>query len=127
MVSSISAREEARAGQASASSPALEMPEPEVRALPKRRQFSAAYKLSVLEEADRANDFGAIGALATFMCWLIGPHAIARSEHTACNPTVCAIAQYSPSSPSAVSWPDLSTTINIPSKTLGEPSGSSTI
>ena len=58
MVSSIAAREEA-----SLSSSALAMPEPEVRALPKRRQFSAAYKLSVLEEADRANDFGAIGAL----------------------------------------------------------------
>ena len=63
MVSSMTAREEAHAGQAGASSPALAMPEPEVRALPKRRQFSAAYKLSVLEEADRANDFGAIGAL----------------------------------------------------------------
>jgi len=37
--------------------------DPEVRAVAKRRQFSAAYKLSVLEEADRANDFGAIGAL----------------------------------------------------------------
>ncbi len=63
MVSSMTARSEAHAGQASESSPALAMPEPEVRALPKRRQFSAAYKLSVLEEADRANDFGAIGAL----------------------------------------------------------------
>ena len=58
MVSSIAAREEA-----SVSSSALAMLEPEVRALPKRRQFSAAYKLSVLEEADRASDFGAIGAL----------------------------------------------------------------
>lgn len=37
--------------------------DPEVLAVAKRRQFSAAYKLSVLEEADRANDFGAIGAL----------------------------------------------------------------
>ena len=37
--------------------------DPEVLAVAKRRQFSAAYKLSVLEEADRANNFGAIGAL----------------------------------------------------------------
>jgi transposase len=38
-------------------------PDPEVRAVAKRRQFSAAYKLSVLEEADRCSSPGAIGAL----------------------------------------------------------------
>ena len=38
-------------------------PDPEVRAVAKRRQFSAAYKLSVLEQADRASGPGAIGAL----------------------------------------------------------------
>lgn len=38
-------------------------PDPEVRAVAKRRQFSAAYKLSVLEEADRCASSGAIGAL----------------------------------------------------------------
>lgn len=38
-------------------------PDPEVRAVAKRRQFSAAYKLSVLAEADRAAEPGAIGAL----------------------------------------------------------------
>jgi transposase-like protein len=38
-------------------------PDPEVRAVAKRRQFSAAYKLSVLAEADRASEPGAIGAL----------------------------------------------------------------
>jgi transposase-like protein len=38
-------------------------PDPEVRALAKRRQFSAAYKLSVLEEVDRCTNPGAIGAL----------------------------------------------------------------
>jgi transposase len=38
-------------------------PDPEVRAVAKRRQFSAAYKLSVLEEADRCSSTGAIGAL----------------------------------------------------------------
>ena len=32
---------------------AVAVPDPEVRAVAKRRQFSAAYKLSVLEEADR--------------------------------------------------------------------------
>jgi transposase len=38
-------------------------PDPEVRAVAKRRQFNAAYKLSVLEEADRCSSTGAIGAL----------------------------------------------------------------
>jgi transposase-like protein len=38
-------------------------PDPEVRAIAKRRQFSAAYKLSVLEEADRCSSPGSIGAL----------------------------------------------------------------
>jgi transposase len=39
------------------------VPDPEVRAVAKRRQFSAAYKLAVLEEADRLSEPGAIGAL----------------------------------------------------------------
>ena len=38
-------------------------PDPEIRAVAKRRQFSAAYKLSVLVEADQAAEPGAIGAL----------------------------------------------------------------
>jgi transposase len=38
-------------------------PDPEVRAVARRRQFSAAYKLSVLTEADQASEPGAIGAL----------------------------------------------------------------
>jgi transposase-like protein len=38
-------------------------PDPEVRVVAKRRQFTAAYKLSVLEEADRCSSPGAIGAL----------------------------------------------------------------
>jgi len=38
-------------------------PDPEVRAVAKRRQFSAAYKLSVLAEADQTSAPGAIGAL----------------------------------------------------------------
>jgi transposase-like protein len=37
--------------------------DPEIRAVAKRRQFSAAYKLAVLAEADRASEPGAIGAL----------------------------------------------------------------
>jgi transposase len=41
----------------------LAVPDPEVHAVAKRRQFSAAYKLSVLEEADRCAGAGAIGAL----------------------------------------------------------------
>jgi transposase-like protein len=39
------------------------VPDPEVRAVAKRRQFSAAYKLSVLAEADSVAEPGAIGAL----------------------------------------------------------------
>jgi transposase-like protein len=38
-------------------------PDPEVRAVAKRRQFTAAYKLAVLEEAERLSEPGAIGAL----------------------------------------------------------------
>jgi len=38
-------------------------PDPELRAVARRRQFSAAYKLSVLAEADQASEPGAIGAL----------------------------------------------------------------
>lgn len=63
MVSPITVGEGTRAGQASASSPMRAGPDPEVRAVAKRRQFTAAYKLAVLEEADRASDHGAIGAL----------------------------------------------------------------
>ena len=46
-----------------ATSPLPAAPDPEVRAVAKRRQFNAAYKLSVLEEADRCSSPGAIGAL----------------------------------------------------------------
>lgn len=66
MVALITAGERARAGQASANSPApaaTGVVDPEVRAVAKRRQFGAAYKLALLEEADRANSPGAIGAL----------------------------------------------------------------
>jgi transposase len=67
MVSSMVAGEAARAGEASAVSPAAAAPsaapDPEVRTVAKRRQFSAAYKLSVLEEADRCVNPGAIGVL----------------------------------------------------------------
>jgi transposase len=67
MISSTNAVEAARAGTASAVSTAatapMGAPDPEVRAVAKRRQFNAAYKLSVLEEADRCTSPGAIGAL----------------------------------------------------------------
>jgi len=60
----VAAGEAARAGKASAGFPAARaVPDPEVRAVAKRRQFGAAYKLSVLEQADRASGSGAIGAL----------------------------------------------------------------
>ena len=38
-------------------------PDPEVRPVPKRRTFSAEYKLGILAEADRCSESGAIGAL----------------------------------------------------------------
>jgi transposase len=38
-------------------------PDPEVVAKAKRRQFTAEYKLAIVEEADHATDPGAIGAL----------------------------------------------------------------
>ena len=51
-------------GSTTATSPApAAVPDPEVRAVAKRRRFTAAYKLSVLEEADRGSSLGAIGAL----------------------------------------------------------------
>ena len=38
-------------------------PDPEVDARPKRRRFSAAYKLRILEDADSCKDEGTLGAL----------------------------------------------------------------
>ena len=61
------AGELARAGEASASSPARAAsgaaPDLEVRAVARRRQFTAAYKLAILEQAERGTEPGAIGAL----------------------------------------------------------------
>lgn len=60
----VAAGEAVRAGKASAGFPAARaVPDPEVRALAKRRKFDAAYKLAVLSEADRLTEPGAIGAL----------------------------------------------------------------
>ena len=56
MVSSMTASSAALAAPRAA-------PDPEVRAIAKRRQFNAAFKLSVLEQADRCTSPGAIGAL----------------------------------------------------------------
>ncbi len=38
-------------------------PDPEVLARPKRRQFTAAYKVSIVEEAQKCTESGQIGAL----------------------------------------------------------------
>lgn len=58
------AAEGARAGGARASSVALiAVPDPEVRAVAKRRSFTAAYKLAVLAKADCASGSGEICAL----------------------------------------------------------------
>jgi transposase-like protein len=48
-------------GAASKNRPAL--PDPEVPAKATRRRFSKEYKLAVVEEADRCNEMGEIGAL----------------------------------------------------------------
>lgn len=43
--------------------PARPDPDPEVVAKPRRRQFSAAYRLRILEEADRCAEPGEVGRL----------------------------------------------------------------
>jgi len=63
MVSSGSSAAAAQAVGAAAAAANFSAPDPEVRAVAKRRQFSAAYKLSVLEQADHCTSPGAIGAL----------------------------------------------------------------
>lgn len=50
---------QASSSQASSSAP----PNPEVSSKPVRRRFTAAYKFSILEEADRCSEPGQIGAL----------------------------------------------------------------
>ncbi len=44
-------------------SPAGGVPDPEVVAKPTRRQFTAEYRLRILEEADRCTDRGEVGRL----------------------------------------------------------------
>ena len=46
-----------------ASREASVIPDPEVAAQPKRRRFSAAYKMRVVEEAEACMEVGAVGAL----------------------------------------------------------------
>jgi transposase-like protein len=56
--------ESAKARSAEADSPgAGAPPDPEVAAKPRRRQFTAAYRLRILEEADRCTTSGEIGQL----------------------------------------------------------------
>ena len=56
--------ESAKARSAAADSPgAGAPPDPEVAAKPRRRQFTAAYRLRILEEADRCTTSGEIGQL----------------------------------------------------------------
>src|SRR5919106_1481609 len=47
----------------SVTNPTVERPDPEVPEKAQRRQFSAAYKQRILEEADRGTELGQIGAL----------------------------------------------------------------
>ena len=53
---------EERSDEAS-SAPASAAPNAEVLAKPKRRQFTAEYRLRILEEADRCTEPGAVGRL----------------------------------------------------------------
>src|SRR5690606_14778649 len=57
--------ETSRSGGAANSSRAAAAvpPDPEVVAKAQRRKFTAEYKLAIVQEADRASDSGAIGAL----------------------------------------------------------------
>ncbi len=56
--------ESAKARSAEADFPgAGARPDPEVAAKPKRRQFTAAYRLRILEEADRCTTSGEVGQL----------------------------------------------------------------
>jgi transposase-like protein len=56
--------ESAKAHNAAADSPGTGTPpDPEVAAKPSRRQFKAAYRLRILEQADRCTASGAIGPL----------------------------------------------------------------
>ena len=50
-------------GAANSRRAAAPTPDPEVVAKAQRRKFTAEYKLGIVEEADRASDPGAIGAL----------------------------------------------------------------
>jgi len=52
-----------RAAAPRLSEPAAAAPDPEVEAKPRRRRFSAAYRLRILEEADRCENAGEIGQL----------------------------------------------------------------
>lgn len=56
-----SPREESQAGQGARAGTIL--PDPEVEAKPRRRTFTAEYKLAILEEADNATEPGAIGRM----------------------------------------------------------------
>jgi transposase len=47
----------------SVTKPTVERPNPEVPEKAQRRQFSAAYKQRILEEADRCTELGQIGGL----------------------------------------------------------------
>jgi len=57
-------------------------PDPEVRAVAKRRQFTAAYKLSVVEEADRCSSPGAIARPARLPRSLVGVGGKPRSARS---------------------------------------------
>ena len=54
---------EERSDEGPSSSAATPAPDPEVVAKPARRQFSAAYRLRILEEADRCTEPGEVGRL----------------------------------------------------------------
>jgi transposase-like protein len=59
LIEDLSSSSQASLSQSSSSMP----PNPEVNSKPVRRRFTAAYKLRILEEADRCSQAGQIGAL----------------------------------------------------------------
>ncbi len=54
---------EERSDEASSAAAAPTRPDPEVVAKPKRRQFTAQYRLRILEEAERCSEPGEVGRL----------------------------------------------------------------
>ena len=76
---------EERSDEAPRDGRARATPDPEVVAKPKRRQFTAQYRLRTLEEADRCTQPGEVGRLlrregCTALIWRLGARRGARAR-----------------------------------------------